>query len=61
MSATDLNVSAAWNAGDVRRKIDDLVANGVTEIVYQPTGDIRRELESFADAMGLTTTTKATT
>jgi hypothetical protein len=30
--------------------------------VYQPTGDIRRELESFADAMGLTTTmAKATT
>jgi 5,10-methylenetetrahydromethanopterin reductase len=69
--------TAAWNAGahallpqatltgtagDVRRKIDDLAANGVTEIVYQPTGDIRRELESFADAMGLTTTmAKATT
>lgn len=65
MNAADI---AAWNAGahallphvtltgtgtDVRRKVDDLAAHGVTEIVYQPTGNIPRELQSFATAMGL--------
>lgn len=63
--------AAAWDAGahallphatltgtadEIRQKIADLVTKGVTEIVYQPAGDIRRELESFADAMGLTAT-----
>lgn len=57
---------AAWDSGGhvlldqatmsgtrdgVRRKIDDLVTRGVTEIVYQPCGpDSRRELERFLDA-----------
>ena len=60
--------AAAWDAGahallphatltgtadEVREKTADLVEKGVTEIVYQPAGDIRRELEFFADAMGL--------
>lgn len=66
--------AAAWGAGahallphatltgtsdEIRRKTTDLVAQGVTEIVYQPAGDIRRELETFADAMGLTGTSDA--
>lgn len=60
--------TAAWNAGahalvehatltgtaaEVRDKVQALAAQGVTELVYQPAGDIRRELETFADAMGL--------
>ncbi|MEU1444000.1 LLM class flavin-dependent oxidoreductase [Streptomyces mirabilis] len=60
--------TAAWNAGghtlaehvtltgtadDVLAKVQGLAANGVTEIMYQPAGDIRRELEAFADAVGL--------
>ena len=60
--------TAAWNAGAhalleqatltgsscaVLTKVQDLASRGVTEIVYQPTGDIPRELERFADAMGL--------
>lgn len=33
---------------DVRRRIDELGAVGVTEVVYQPSGpDIRRELETM--------------
>ncbi|MGQ4390200.1 LLM class flavin-dependent oxidoreductase [Streptomyces sp. SAS_270] len=59
--------TAAWNAGgntlvgrtltgtaeDVLARVKDLAAQGVTEITYQPAGDIRRELEAFADAVGL--------
>jgi alkanesulfonate monooxygenase SsuD/methylene tetrahydromethanopterin reductase-like flavin-dependent oxidoreductase (luciferase family) len=57
---------AAWDAGghvilqeatisgtrdQVRRRLDDLVAKGVTEIVFQPCGpDIRSELERFFEA-----------
>src|SRR5262249_39518555 len=39
-------------AEQVKARIDDLGAQGVTEVVYQPTGpDIRRELEAmFASA-----------
>jgi 5,10-methylenetetrahydromethanopterin reductase len=37
-------------AKEVRAKLDELAAAGVTEIVYQPVGDIRRELETFLDA-----------
>lgn len=59
---------AAWQAGahtllmsatisgrpdEVRAKVDQLAANGVTELVYQPAGDIHRELERFAAAMQL--------
>lgn len=59
---------AAWHAGghsilndvtisgtrdQVRRKLDDLAARGVTEIVYQPCGpDIEAELERFLDVAG---------
>ncbi len=54
---------AAWSAGlhaglrrftvsgsaeEVRQKVDAYAAKGVTEIVYQPVGDVRRELERFA-------------
>ncbi|MEU9174336.1 hypothetical protein AB0D34_42395 [Streptomyces sp. NPDC048420] len=59
--------TAAWNAGgntllghtltgtadDVLARVKELAAQGVTEITYQPAGDIRRELEAFADAVGL--------
>lgn len=60
--------SAAWSAGahalieqvtltgtadDVLEKVQALAATGVTEIVYQPAGDIRRELEAFAAALGV--------
>ncbi|GAA4024471.1 LLM class flavin-dependent oxidoreductase [Streptomyces plumbiresistens] len=60
--------TAAWNAGahtlvehvtltgtadEVLAKVQQLAASGVTEIMYQPAGDIRRELEAFADAVGL--------
>jgi 5,10-methylenetetrahydromethanopterin reductase len=34
----------------VRAKLDTLAAQGATEIIYQPIGDIRRELERFASA-----------
>jgi 5,10-methylenetetrahydromethanopterin reductase len=58
--------SAAWDAGgsaivdqvtitgtanDVRKRLDELVDQGVTELVYQPAGsDIRRELERLITA-----------
>lgn len=60
--------TAAWNAGahamlkqvtltgtaeEVLERVVSLAAQGVTEIVYQPAGDIRRELASFAAATGL--------
>jgi 5,10-methylenetetrahydromethanopterin reductase len=37
-------------AGQVRAKLDRLAQAGVTEIVYQPVGDVRRELEMFMSA-----------
>lgn len=61
--------TAAWEAGahalvphatmtgspdEIRQKVADLASRGVTEIVYQPAGHIQRELETFADAVGLT-------
>ena len=60
--------TAAWRAGahellrtatlsgradEVRAKVKQLAASGVTELVYHPAGDIRRELETFAAAMQL--------
>jgi 5,10-methylenetetrahydromethanopterin reductase len=58
---------AAWDAGghsmlpdvtisgtrdQVRRRVDDLAAHGVTEIVFQPCGpDTRAELERFREAV----------
>lgn len=47
------HVTLTGSAGDVLVKVQDLAANGVTEIVYQPSGDIRRELEAFAGAVGI--------
>ncbi|MET7897301.1 LLM class flavin-dependent oxidoreductase [Streptomyces mirabilis] len=47
------HVTLTGTAGDVLAKVQDLAANGVTEIMYQPAGDIRRELEAFADAVGI--------
>lgn len=57
---------AAWHAGgsamlkdatlsgtrsEIRHRLDDYAARGVTEIVYQPCGpDVRSELERFLDA-----------
>ena len=38
---------------EVRARIDDLGAHGVTELVFQPSGpDVRRELEAMFDAAG---------
>jgi 5,10-methylenetetrahydromethanopterin reductase len=60
--------AAAWDAGahelavsatlsghpdEVRAKVDKLAASGVTEMVYQPAGDIPRELKKFAAAVDL--------
>lgn len=59
---------AAWDAGghallrertisgtpaEVRGRVDELAAHGVTEIVFQPCGpDTHRELERFREAVG---------
>jgi hypothetical protein len=40
-------------ADEVRAKVEQLAADGVTELVYQPAGDIQRELETFAAAVEL--------
>jgi 5,10-methylenetetrahydromethanopterin reductase len=40
-------------AKQVRAKLDEVEAAGVTEIVYQPVGDIERELETFIAAARL--------
>jgi 5,10-methylenetetrahydromethanopterin reductase len=63
---------AAWDSGgstlldastlsgtaeQVRGKLDELAAAGVTEIVFQPCGpDVRRELETFFEAASSSTT-----
>jgi 5,10-methylenetetrahydromethanopterin reductase len=63
---------AAWDAGgssllgsttlsgtaeQVRSKLEELAAAGVTEIVFQPCGpDVRRELERFLETASSTTT-----
>jgi 5,10-methylenetetrahydromethanopterin reductase len=46
-------VTLTGMAETVLRKVEGLAAQGATEIVYQPIGDIRRELERFADAVGI--------
>jgi alkanesulfonate monooxygenase SsuD/methylene tetrahydromethanopterin reductase-like flavin-dependent oxidoreductase (luciferase family) len=39
----------------VARRLDEIAGgSAVTEIVFQPAGDIELELEAFADAAGLT-------
>jgi hypothetical protein len=35
------------------RRLDSLGAQGITEVAFQPAGDIRRELTAFARAVGL--------
>jgi 5,10-methylenetetrahydromethanopterin reductase len=41
------------SAADLRRRLDELAAAGVTEIAYQPGGrDIAGELERFIEAVG---------
>jgi len=39
---------------EVRNQIAELEAHGITEIAYQPMGDIEREMRTFASAAGLT-------
>ncbi|MDX5562708.1 LLM class flavin-dependent oxidoreductase [Streptomyces sp. ID05-04B] len=47
------HVTLTGTADDVLAKVQHLAASGVTEIMYQPAGDIRRELEAFAGAVGI--------
>ena len=47
-------VTLTGTADAVRTKVDALAAHGVTEVVYQPAGDIARELNAFASALDLT-------
>lgn len=50
---TDVTISGTRD--QIRRKLDDLTARGVTEIVFQPCGpDTRTELERFLDVASLT-------
>jgi 5,10-methylenetetrahydromethanopterin reductase len=46
-------LGVGWNgsASEVSARVDAVGAQGVTEVVYQPAGDVRRELESFAAAV----------
>ena len=40
-------------AGDLRGRVEELAAEGVTEVAYQPAGrDIPGELARFIDAVG---------
>ena len=38
---------------EVKDRIDQLESQGITEIAYQPMGDIEREMRTFASAAGL--------
>ena len=38
---------------EVKARIDELESQGITEIAYQPMGDIEREMRTFASAAGL--------
>lgn len=45
-------VTISGSADQVRRRVDELAEQGVTEIVFQPCGpDVRRELHRFIDAV----------
>ncbi len=45
------HLTVSGSADQVRQRLADLSAQGVTELVYQPCGpDIRRELEAFMQA-----------
>jgi len=39
---------------EVKDRIDELESHGITEIAYQPMGDIEREMKTFAKAAALT-------
>ncbi len=41
----------AWSAPELRERLSGLEAAGVTDIAYQPAGDIPAELEAFAEAV----------
>ncbi len=43
-------LGAAWTAAELRARLASLEAGGVTDIAYQPAGDIPSELEAFAEA-----------
>ena len=50
-SVTLRDVTLSGTRSEVRDKVQELSANGVSEIVFQPCGpDIERELERFLDA-----------
>jgi 5,10-methylenetetrahydromethanopterin reductase len=49
------SATLSGNAAAVRAKVDKLAASGVTELVYQPAGNIHHELERFAAAMNSVT------
>lgn len=40
-------------ASELPGRLDSLAAQGITEVAFQPAGDIRRELTAFAGAAGL--------
>lgn len=41
------------HAPDISARIEEFAGQGVTEIAFQPMGDVERELRSFAGAAGL--------
>jgi 5,10-methylenetetrahydromethanopterin reductase len=46
-------IGVGWtgSASEVAARVGAVGAVGVTEVVYQPAGDVRRELEAFAAAV----------
>lgn len=46
-------VTLTGSAAEVRAKADAIAEVGATELIYQPSGDIPRELERMAGALGL--------
>ena len=45
------DVTMSGTRDQIRRRLDEAAAHGVTEIVFQPCGpDTRAELERFLDA-----------
>lgn len=45
------HTTTSGTADQVRAKVNGYLEQGVTEIAYQPTGDVPRELEAFAAAV----------
>ncbi len=41
------------HASEIPARLDELSTQGVTEVAFQPMGDIERELRSFAEAAGI--------